>query len=161
MKSPYDDLMEQITKLEKEEISVQENENPSKEIVIDDEKVAAILKKLKNLEEKEYFLSPDCNLNTIAKKIKTNTTYLSKIINIHKGKSMKDYINDLRIEYALKKIKNDRKFRAFSIKSIATEVGYKSHNSFTKHFKTKTGLNPSYYIKNIEKLEQQLAHQNA
>ena len=138
----FDYLMEQITKLEKEEILVQANENQAKEIVIDDEKVAAILKKLKNLEEKEYFLSPDCNLNAIAKKIKTNTTYLSKIINIHKGKSMKDYINDLRIEYALKKIKNDRKFRAFSIKSIATEVGYKSHNSFTKHFKTKDGVEP-------------------
>ncbi len=85
----------------------------------------------------------------MSKKVKTNTTYLSKIIKTHKAASFNDYINDLRIEYALKRIKNDKKFRSFSVKSIALEIGYKTDNSFTKHFKSKTGLNPSYYIKKI------------
>ncbi len=121
-------------------------------ITIDDEKVNTILKGLQKLENQEYFLNTDCNLRTIAKKVKTNTTYLSQIIKTHKEKSFNDYINDLRIEYALQRLKQDKKFRSFSIKSIAHEIGYKSDNSFTKHFKAKTGLNPSYYIKEIEKL---------
>ncbi len=159
----FDELLEKMAVLETEDedvVTPEIHKLETKEVAIDDQKVGQILNKLKKLEEQEYFLKTDCNLNTIAKKIKTNTTYLSKIINIHKEKSVKDYINDLRIEYVLKKIKNDRKFRAFSIKSIANEVGYKSHTSFTKHFKSKTGINPSYYIKNIEKLEQQLRPQN-
>ncbi len=156
----FNDLMNQITVLEAQENLTKENMPDAKEVSIDDEKVAKILKKLNELEEKEYFLRPDCNLNTIAKKIKTNTTYLSKIIHTYKNKSVKDYFNDLRIEYVLKRIKDDRKFRSFSIKSIANEIGYKSDNSFTKHFKSKTGINPSYYIKNIEKLEEQLQRQN-
>ncbi|MFD0862873.1 helix-turn-helix domain-containing protein [Sungkyunkwania multivorans] len=151
----FDELIAKMALLE----SAEENEgvgttgsDASKEIVIDDEKVNEVLKGLQRLESQEYFLSSACNLRSIAKKVKTNTTYLSKIINNHKGKNFNDYINDLRIDYTLKRLKNDKQFRSFSIKSIATEVGYKSDYSFTKHFKSKTGLNPSYYIRNIDKL---------
>ncbi|WP_322288279.1 helix-turn-helix domain-containing protein [Aquimarina sp. 2201CG5-10] len=156
-KARFKNLITKITELESKEsnqdikIKIKDTTN---QIVIDDQKVNMVLKGLDRLERQEYFLNSDCNLRAIAKKVKTNATYLSKIINTHKGKNFNDYINDLRIDYALKRLKNDKKFRSFSIASIATEIGYKSDNSFTKHFKTKTGLNPSYYVKNIEKLEQ-------
>jgi len=119
-------------------------------INIDNEKIHEVLKKLERLEKSHFFLNIDCNLHTTAKKVKTNTVYLSKIINSYKAKSFNDYINDLRIDYVLQRLKNDKTFRLFSIKSIATEVGYKSDYSFSKHFKAKTGINPSYYIKKIE-----------
>ncbi|MFD2563782.1 tetratricopeptide repeat protein [Aquimarina rubra] len=155
-KTIFDDLIKKISDLEsKKDIEEIEIKDATKEITIDDEKINEVLKGLDKIEQQEYFLSLDCNLRSIAKKVKTNATYLSKIINTYKGKSFNDYINDLRIEYVLQKLKNDRKFRSFSIKSIASEIGYKSDNSFTKHFKAKTGINPSYYIKNIEKLNRQ------
>jgi len=144
----FDDLMQKISVLEHQE------KEPARqtitEIAIDDDKIVAVLKGLDKLESQEFFLRSDCNLRAMAKKVKTNATYLSKIINIHKEKNFNDYINDLRIEYVLRRLKDDRKFRSFSIKSIATEIGYKSDFSFSKHFRAKTGLNPSYYIKNIE-----------
>ncbi|AXT57531.1 helix-turn-helix domain-containing protein [Aquimarina sp. AD1] len=149
----FNELVKKISDLEtKEKIESTDRKDVAKEILIDDEKINEVLKGLLKMEEQEYFLSLDCNLRSIAKKVKTNATYLSKIINTYKAKSFNDYINDLRIDYALKRLKNDKKFRSFSISSIASEIGYKSDNSFTKHFKAKTGLNPSYYIKNIEKL---------
>jgi AraC-like DNA-binding protein len=152
-KTIFDDLMGKISNLESERrTETMESKDGVKEIIIDDEKINNVLKRLNRLEDQEYFLKSDCSLSTMSKKVKTNTTYLSKIIKIHKEKSFNDYINDLRIEYALKRLKNDKKFRSFSIKSIASEIGYKSDNSFTKHFKSKTGLNPSYYIKKIENL---------
>ncbi len=158
-KTRFEQLIQKISELESQETTKINIAKPVlKEVDIDDEKIDKILKGLDRLEHQEYFLNLDCNLRTMAKKVKTNATYLSKIINTHKEKSFNDYINDLRIEYVLKRLKNDRKFRSFSISSIATEIGYKSDNSFTKHFKAKTGLNPSYYIKNIEKLEQQSAN---
>lgn len=152
-KTIFNDLMDKISHLESErKIGIIGAKDSTIEIIIDDEKINNVLKGLDRLENQEYFLKSDCSLSTMAKKVKTNTTYLSKIIKIHKEKSFNDYINDLRMEYALKRLKNDKKFRSFSIKSIASEIGYKSDNSFTKHFKSKTGLNPSYYIKKIENL---------
>ncbi len=151
----FNDLMKKIDVLEGQEQESISKKEETHEIVIDDQKVDEVLKKLNDLEKSEYFLKSDCSLRAIAKKAKTNTTYLSKIINTYMDKNFNGYINDLRIEYALKRLKNDKKFRSFSISSIATEVGYKSDNSFAKHFKAKTGINPSYYIKKIEKLEKE------
>ncbi|WP_108803281.1 response regulator transcription factor [Aquimarina sp. Aq107] len=142
-KKRFNELIEKINVLESKE------KNLAQAVVINDDKVTAVLKGLEKLENQEYFLNTDCDLRSMSKKVKTNTTYLSKIIKTHKATSFNDYINNLRIEYALKRLKNDKKFRSFSVKSIALEIGYKTDNSFTKHFKSKTGLNPSYYIKKI------------
>ena len=146
-------LLQQITELEKNKsLSSKKTNKNLKSIVIDIDTIEEIIKRLDKLEEQEYFLHINCNLRSMAKKTKTNATYLSQIINSHKGKNFNDYINDLRIEYVLERLKNDKRFRSFSIKGIATELGYKSDYSFTKHFKMKTGLYPSYYIKEINKL---------
>ncbi|WP_299258616.1 helix-turn-helix domain-containing protein [uncultured Aquimarina sp.] len=144
----FNQLIEKINSLESKEKNIPQT------VIINDEKVNAVLEGLHKLENQEYFLNTDCDLRSMSKKVKTNTTYLSKIIKTHKADSFNDYINDLRIEYALKRLKNDKKFRSFSVKSIALDIGYKTDNSFTKHFKSKTGLNPSYYIKKINNQDQ-------
>ncbi|GAA4275173.1 helix-turn-helix domain-containing protein [Aquimarina gracilis] len=152
----FNDLVQKINTLEAKEQKIVDKKETTKAIVIDDDKVHEVLKGLSKLETQEFYLRSDCSLRLVAKKVKTNATYLSKIINIHREKNFNEYINDLRIDYVLKRIKNDKKFRSFSVKSIATEIGYKSDYSFAKHFKAKTGLNPSYYIKNIQKQEKTL-----
>jgi len=111
-----------------------------------------ILAGLKKLEKQEYFLKQECNSYNVARKINTNTTYLSKVINSHFDKNFNTYINDLRINYAILRLKNDVIFRSYSIQSIAEEVGYKSADSFSKYFKLNTGLNPSFYIKEIKNI---------
>ncbi|MBC8754458.1 helix-turn-helix domain-containing protein [Kordia sp. YSTF-M3] len=124
---------------------------PSKpNFTIGDKKVEAILERLDKLEESLFFLNSNCTLQSLAKKVKTNTNYLSKIITKYKHKKFYDYLNDLRIQYVLKRLKEDSKFRNYSVKHIAEEIGYKSTNSFTKYFKAYTKLYPSYYIKNLE-----------
>ena len=112
-----------------------------------------ILEGLKKLENQEYYLKTECTSHNVAKKIKTNTSYLSKVINSHYQKNFSTYINDLRINYAILRLKNDSRFRSFSIQSIAEELGYKSADSFTKYFKQQTGLNPSFYIKQLNELK--------
>jgi len=111
-----------------------------------------ILAGLKKLEDQEYYLKQECSSYNVAKKINTNTSYLSKVVNAHYGKNFNTYINDLRINYAIIRLKNDVFFRSYSIQSIAEELGYKSADSFTKYFKKDTGLNPSFYIKNIKNI---------
>ena len=119
---------------------------------VNEETTYLILAGLQTLKEQEYFLRQDCNSYNVAKKIKTNTTYLSKVINSHFEKNFNTYINDLRINYAILRLKNDSRFRSFSVQSIAEEIGYKSADSFSKYFKLSTGLNPSFYIKQLNSL---------
>lgn len=116
-----------------------------------DPKILAILHKLDEFEKKELFLSKDSTLVEVAKKIQTNTTYLSKVINTYKEKSFTAYITDLRVDYAIERLSHDRKFRSFTIGAIAQEIGFKRSESFSKAFKVKTGLYPSYFIKEIDK----------
>ncbi|MHA7057928.1 helix-turn-helix domain-containing protein [Aquimarina sp. M1] len=117
------------------------------------ETISNILLGLKKLEEQQYFLRQECSAYTVAKKIKTNTSYLSKVMNSHYNKTFNTYINDLRIKYVLVRLKEDTRFRAYSIQSIAEELGYKSADSFTKYFKKQTGLLPSFYIKKLNRTE--------
>ncbi|WP_299258670.1 AraC family transcriptional regulator [uncultured Aquimarina sp.] len=125
-------------------------ESQSNQLDISDELYEQILLGLKKVESQEYFLKTECNLYNFAKKVNTNTSYLSKVINAHFGKNFNTYINDLRINYAILRLKNDSKFRSYSIKSIAEEVGYKTADSFSKYFKIHTGLFPSFYIKQLK-----------
>ena len=108
-----------------------------------------ILKGLQHLEDQQYFLRQDCNAYNVAKKIKTNTSYLSKVVNAHHQKNFNTYINDLRINYVVFRLKEDTRFRSYSVQSISEEIGYKSPDSFTKYFKKRTGLLPSIYIKKL------------
>jgi AraC-like DNA-binding protein len=125
----------------------------AKPIVIDDEKVVQVLKALNRFEEKEWFRNKNCNLAFVAKKTKTNKTYLSKIIHEHKQLKFIDYIRNLRIDYALERLKEDPVFRSYDIKSIAEETGFKSSDMFSRAFVKNTGIYPSYYIKNINKIK--------
>ncbi|MDV7698418.1 helix-turn-helix domain-containing protein [Chryseobacterium soli] len=120
---------------------------------ISDDIVQTILKELETFEVKEQFLHKGITLGSLAKKTKTNSRYLSEIINTHKEKNFAAYLNDLRIDYAINRLAKDRKFRSYKISSIAEELGYNNEQAFTLAFKKRTGTPLSIYLKEIEKIE--------
>jgi AraC-like DNA-binding protein len=124
--------------------------NPQLVSIIDEETIAMVLKKLDNFEAKKEFLQNDINLAMVAKKCDTNTKYLSKIIHTCKDKSFVNYINDLRINYILKELKENTILQKYTIKSISEEIGFNTAESFATAFRKKTGIRPSYYIKNLK-----------
>jgi len=138
-----------IEGLQNASLGVATSQNSPSESVVKDVQAQEILTKLSELEDSEFFIAKDCNLYTTAKLIDTNTTYLSKTLNTVKKQSFNQYLNELRIRYALIQLKENNKFRAYTIKAISEEVGYKSVNTFIKAFKIITGLSPSYYIKEL------------
>lgn len=145
-------LFKQLQKRRVAEESIANKSDKKKEAqnaIKSDKTVDEILQRLHNLEAQEFYLNPKYNLYATAKKIETNTTYLSNILNTYKKMTFTEYLNTLRIEYTLKRLENDKKFRMYTIKAIAKEVGYKSHGSFSRAFKAKTGENPSTYLKRI------------
>lgn len=119
------------------------------ENTIKDSRAYEILKKLSQLEQTDFFKSKECTLYTTAKAIQTNTTYLSKTLNEVKKQSFNQYLNELRINYVLIKLQKDTRFRAYTVKAISEEMGYKSVTTFLRAFKAKTNLNPSYYIEKL------------
>ncbi|WP_417799733.1 helix-turn-helix domain-containing protein [Tenacibaculum sp.] len=120
---------------------------------ISSETINIIMKGLEAFEKNTDFLSSKINLQLLADRLDTNTSYLSKIINQHKKNSFSNYINQLRVEYAVEKLKNDVLWRKYTIKAIAQEVGFKNAESFSKAFYKFTGIKPSYFIKELEKSE--------
>lgn len=110
-----------------------------------------ILSKLKALEDKMYYLKADFTQQLVAKKIKTNTTYLSHVVNKHYNKSFSMYYNELRINYIVNEIINNATFREYTTQAIAESAGFKNADSFTTSFKKKTGLTPFQFINEIKK----------
>lgn len=87
----------------------------------------------------------------MAEELGTNSNYLGQIIKNKSGENFRQYINQLRIEYILKILRQDRKMLNYSIQAIAGEAGYNHAEPFSKAFKARTGYYPSDFILKIKK----------
>ncbi|MAY22165.1 MAG: hypothetical protein CMC74_05245 [Flavobacteriaceae bacterium] len=121
-------------------------ETPAAGPSISEEIIEDILQKLKKFEAGAHFKNPEVSLNFLAKKFGTNSTYLSKVLNVYKEKNLSQYLNDLRVAYAIEQIKEDSNFRKYSIEAIAKECGYRNATSFSRAFYKKTGIYPSFFV---------------
>ena len=119
---------------------------------ISEEVIEQIQKGLDHFESQKEFLDGSITLNSLSKTLSTNSNYLSKVINFNKQKNFSNYLNDLRIEYAIEQLKNNPQFRKYSVKGMAQEVGFNSPESFSKAFYKRSGLYPSYFLKQLEKM---------
>ena len=117
---------------------------------LDEELIEKIATGLKKLELKEIFLDPNFKLAFVAKKLNTNTAYLSQYFNQVMQKTFSEYTQELRIHYVLQKLKDAPYFRKYTLQAIAEEVGYKDANTLVRVFKKQTGLSPNYYIEKLE-----------
>ena len=105
------------------------------------------LKGINELKKSTDFLDPGFSINVLSKKLNTNTSYLSYIINKEFNQSFKQYITELRIEYLIKKLTKESKYRNYTIKSLGEEIGYTNASAFTRAFKKYKGITPSEFIK--------------
>ncbi|WP_299891514.1 helix-turn-helix domain-containing protein [uncultured Lacinutrix sp.] len=113
--------------------------------------IEAILKQLEVFENENNYLDNSITLGNLAKALNTNSSYLSKIINHYKQKNFNAYLTDLRIDYCIATLKTNKTIRSYTIKAIAEQVGFKNSESFSKAFYKKTGIYPSFFIKQIDK----------
>jgi AraC-like DNA-binding protein len=123
--------------------------------VIPEAQTQQILDALVKFEKDHLFLEQNCTLPFLAKKLNTNTAYLSNIINMYKNESYTTYLKKLRVQYSIQRLKDDTRFRAYTIESIAKECGFKTAKPFSRAFKKVTNIYPSTFIKNLNKIEHQ------
>ncbi|RKR09924.1 tetratricopeptide repeat protein [Flavobacterium sp. 90] len=116
---------------------------------IDDSKENEIVEKLLVLEKNQEYLSSNFILSQVAKKIETNTIYLSYVINKRFGKSFEEYSNELKISYVIYEMIANEHYRKQPMQSIAENAGFKNAISFEKIFRKRTGVAPTRFLKNI------------
>ncbi|MBF03062.1 MAG: hypothetical protein CMP76_07165 [Flavobacterium sp.] len=129
---------------------IRENNNST----ISDEISSNISKQLFSFENRKEFLKANITIQSLSKIFNTNSKYLSVVINSEKGKSFSNYINDLRVDFIIEELKNNKALRKFTIAAIAEEAGFNTAESFSKAFFKRTGIKPSYFIKEITNLKE-------
>jgi len=139
----YDLLTQEIKSNQKNKI-VEIRDIGISEHVIND-----ILTKLENFEASDKFVSKTYTLNSLSKELNTNSSYLSKVINVTRETNFTQYLNDLKIDFTVNKLSSDRRFRSYTIKAISEESGFNNAQSFSAAFHKKTGIYPSYFIKRL------------
>lgn len=128
-----------------------ENNTKSNKNNLSDEKENEILDKLNKFEQKKQFLSPSMSLSVLSAQIGTNTNYLSSIIKKHKQSNFNSYLNQLRIDYIVMKLKQNPEYLNYKISYLAEECGFSSHTVFSRIFIEKMGIPPSKFIEYLKK----------
>ncbi len=110
-----------------------------------------ILNKLQKFENGTKFTNKKISLSSLSVMLDINSKYLSYIINKNKNQDFNTYINQLRINYIVNKLKTDTNYQNYKLSYLAEECGFSSHSKFSQYFKTFVGKSPSEFISEIKK----------
>ncbi len=148
-KRKYKELMESLRQDKEESKTQSDNVKILSNSEVPEHLAKEILIALSKFEESNRFIRKKYTLNMLAKEINTNSTYLSKVINMTKQTSFVHYLNDLRVDVAIEKLSTNKQFRMYTVKAIAESTGFNTAQSFSNAFYKKTGIYPSYFIKQL------------
>jgi YesN/AraC family two-component response regulator len=107
------------------------------------------LNKLEEFEKSQKYIQKNVSLKTLAQQFDTNPKYLSEIVNNHKNSNFNTYINNLRIDYIVEKIKKNPEYRKYKVSYLADECGFSSHSLFTTIFKNRMDLSPTEFLQKL------------
>ncbi|MBB6371528.1 tetratricopeptide repeat protein [Chryseobacterium shigense] len=128
----------------------QSDNNIPTDIKISVETEEHILAGLRAFEENFDFNKKNISRYNLSNALNVNTKYLSAVIKKHKNFNFNQYINHLRINYIVGKLKNEPQYRKYKINHLAEITGYSSHSAFSLEFKKITGIHPSAFIKALD-----------
>ena len=104
-----------------------------------------IERRIKDWIDNEAYRQSGITLNELSMQLCTNRTYLSEYINNVYKVSFRDWITDLRIEYAKSLMKRQQDMM---ILEVSEASGFASKSHFTRTFKAKEGCTPSQWRDN-------------
>lgn len=97
--------------------------------------------KVRELERQRFYLDGDVNIDWVASKLATNRHYVSDYFNKVLHKKFSEYINDLRLEYAVSLLRSGRVPQS----EIAYSAGFNNDHTFRRLFKQKYGCTLSEF----------------
>lgn len=101
----------------------------------------------------EAFKKEDLSRDDLATALGTNRQYLIDAIKNETGKTFKDYINSIRIEYAYEMLITDWDA---TIESIYLAAGFTTRSTFNRLFKEQYGMNPIEMREAAKQIEKEL-----
>jgi len=134
-----------------ETLSIKDSEHYIRKNGLSPEIENELLEKLRIFEESKEFTKRGLSLNKLALKLKTNSYYLSMVINDFKGCNFSYYLSTLRIEYITNLLNTDRKFLSYTIEALANECGMASRQNFSDLFFEINGVRPRDFINKIKR----------
>ncbi|WP_426348535.1 response regulator [Alloiococcus sp. CFN-8] len=108
-------------------------------IEYDSNKDKSIIREIEEYIQNNY--QKNISINSIASAVYLTPQYLCKLYKKETGKTVNDFITQVRIE-ASKALLRDRRYKLYE---IAERIGYNDANYYARVFKKITGLNPSDY----------------
>lgn len=134
----------------KDKVIVSDLSKEENSIVMNAETEKKIISFLNQFEEDNLFTQNTISLSSLSTYCETNTRYLSSVINRYKKKDFNNYINELRVNYIIKKLKDNPLYRKYKIAVLAEEAGFSSQNKFATIFKKVTSISPSHFISYLQ-----------
>jgi AraC-like DNA-binding protein/tetratricopeptide (TPR) repeat protein len=87
------------------------------------------------------FAKTEIDTGMLVSELSTNRSYLFEAIKLFTGKTLQEYINDLRLEEARKILENTED----SIEEIALKCGYNTARTFYRLFRSRYNISPAAY----------------
>lgn len=101
------------------------------------------------LDDKKIYLDAHLNLTKLSQVLFTNTSYLSRVINIFFKCNLKTLLNRYRINYAKELLKKEE----CDIRSLPTKCGFVSRSTFYSAFTKFEHITPSNFRSRIQSLK--------
>ncbi|MDR0436787.1 MAG: tetratricopeptide repeat protein [Bacteroidales bacterium] len=109
-----------------------------------------LLDKILNLmKDTSVVCDTEFTIDKLAELVKSNSTYVSQVINATFEKNFRSFLNDYRIREA-QRLFSESGAAKYTIESVAYKVGFKSRNTFNEAFKEIVGVSPSFYLKSMQ-----------
>ncbi|MBU2974953.1 helix-turn-helix domain-containing protein [Zobellia sp. B3R18] len=122
--------------------------NPDSDIPPAIVNVEDVLTELDNhLNQTRAFLDPNLKIDTLSRATNIPTRKLTHIISESNYDNFNDYINQMRISYAVVKIE-DNYLHTYSVEALSVTCGFNSKNAFYRAFKKAHDCTPVQYCSN-------------
>jgi len=96
------------------------------------------------MRDSKCYADPSLTIDALAGNLNTSRHHLSQVLNERLHKSYGDYISELRLEEACRRLSNPANLR-YTIASIALDSGFNTVSSFNDAFKKRFQVTPSRY----------------
>lgn len=107
---------------------------------------AVIAEKVIQWIEKDGYTCSGLTLLQLSETLRTNRTYLSGYIKATYGQSFREWITDLRVEYAKKLL---AEYPEMTVSEVSEKSGFQSQSHFFKLFRSKENCSPAKWRKNV------------
>ena len=134
--------------------SINTTKQSTSSFTLSDDKEKELLLKLKKFENLNGFLKKDILIQDFAKNyLGSNDKYLRSILSKYKGgHTFTTYLNELRINWFLEKIRKNKSYRNYTLKTYADDSGFTTYSTFARAFERQTGLKPYFFLNQLIKI---------